>query len=682
MQFLHPYFLFGLLAVAVPIIIHLFNFRRYKKIFFSNVSLINEVKQETRKRSQLLHLIILLLRILAIIALVLVFAQPYVPYAKHAANPKAVSYVSIYIDNSFSMQADGINSNLIEEAKTKALEITAAYKPSDYFQLVTNNFDPRHYRFASRDEFAEMLREVEVSPFAKNIAEVARRQAESFKDIRNAAKNVYYISDFQKNTTLSDQFKPDTTIKYYFVPLKSNTQNNLYIDSCWFESPVHLVGQKAKLIARVKNLANAAVEKVPLKLMVNNVQKAVSSFDIGPNTTADITITYTDAESGIHQCMLEIADSPITWDDNFYFSYSILKSIPLLSINGSQPSVYLNSLLGNDSAFVFKNISVNGVNYSELASYNLIILNEIDDISTGLAQELQKFVAAGGSLFVVPSAHINVESYRSFLNAMGSDYYGTLIKATQKISAINLLNPVYNDVFESFPENIDLPQVMSYYSISHISKSNQEFLLKLQNGDMFLNQQSVGNGKVYLMAVPLQTDFSNFPKHAVFVPTIYKIAMLSSPQHKLYYTIGRDEVVNISTARDTVQESIYKLKQAKGSDEIIPEQRKTAGILSLMFHNQVLSNGNYLLMNENVEQSCISFNYNRQESNITSFTSSEINAFIDKNKLQNTQIIESTSKPLTQIITEMNQGIKLWKTFVLLALLFLAAEVLLLRLWK
>ncbi|MEI6124750.1 MAG: BatA domain-containing protein [Bacteroidota bacterium] len=682
MQFLHPFFLFGMFAVAVPVVIHLFNFRKYKKVFFSNVQLLNQVKQQTRKHSQLLHLIVLAMRILAIAALVLAFAQPYLPYSKQTTHPQAVNYVSIYVDNSFSMQAEGTNGTLIDQAKTKALEIAAGYKPSDYFQLITNNFDPRHQPFVSRSQFAEFVRTIDVSPYARTIPQVALRQNQSFRTHSQAARVAYYISDFQKNTTLAGNLIPDTTLQYNFVPITTNTHSNLLIDTCWFTSPVHLPGQKAQLQVRIKNLGNTPAEKVPLQLMVNNVQKAVSSFNIGPNTTTDINITYTDMQTGIHQCLLQIVDNPIIWDDQLYFSYNIQKSIPLLCISGGQPSPYINALLGRDSAFVLHNVSVNAVDYSAFSTYNLIILNALDAISTGLAQELQKFVNTGGSLLVVPSAQIDALSYREFLSTLGSNYYGKLITSTQKISLINLQNPIFNGVFESIPTNIDLPQVMQYYTLSRITQTNQDFLLKLQNGDIFLNQQSVGSGKVYLITVPLQTQFSNFPKHAVFVPTFYNMALLSSPQQKLYYIIGKDAIITLATPNDSSGETVYKLRQLNGSEEIIPQQRKIGAQLSLMFQNQIENNGNYLLMNNKIQQTCLSFNYNRRESEINAYTPTQINTFIEKNKLQNARIIPSTSKPITQMIAEMNQGKKLWKTFVLLALCFLGAEVLLLRLWK
>ena len=79
MEFVNPGFLYGLIAVAIPVIIHLFNFRRFRKVFFTNVEFIKELKQETRKQSKLKHLLVLLARILAVAAIVLAFARPYIP---------------------------------------------------------------------------------------------------------------------------------------------------------------------------------------------------------------------------------------------------------------------------------------------------------------------------------------------------------------------------------------------------------------------------------------------------------------------------------------------------------------------------------------------------------------------------------------------------------------------------
>lgn len=681
MAFLNPYFLFGLFAVAVPVIIHLFNFRKYKKVYFTNVRFLKEVRQETKKKSQLRHLIIMALRILAIISLVFAFAQPYIPLSKNAVNPKAVNYISIYIDNSFSMQADGGRGTLLEEAKVKAAEIAAAYRGADHFQLLTNDFEARHRQFVNREELTALLREVELSPVSRSLPDILRRQSESFSEGAGSSHIAYLISDFQKTTSLLPQLEPDTANTYYLIPVKSNKSDNLSIDSCWFESPVHLSGQTVKLYVSVRNNSDVMAEKVPLNLNINNIQKAVTSLNIAPNSSAGTIITYLDKEPGIHHGTIEITDSPVTFDDKFYFSYDIKSSVPVVCINGTQSNVFLNSLLAGDSAFMFRNVSVNQVDYNSLASCNLIIMNEIDEVSSGLSEELQKFVSNGGHIFVIPTAKMNIENYKKFLSSLGSNYYTALNKVPQKIADINLNHPVYADVFESVPQNIDLPKVTSYYSVSRISQSAQDFLMKLQNGEPFISIQECGNGKVFLLSVPLNTEFSNFPKHALFVPTLYKIAMMSRMQPRLYYVVGRDNIVEVPAAMKGEKDMVLKLKNTAGNDEIIPQLQNYYGRISLLLNDQVRDNGNYLLTNSDPITG-IAFNYDKAESDMKCFTQDEINSFIDKNNLKNTTLLQGKAKSLSTVVAELNQGKKLWKTFVLLALLFLASEVVLLRLWK
>jgi hypothetical protein len=153
MSFVNPWFLFALTALAIPVIIHLFNFRKFKKIYFTNVRFIAEIKQETKKRSQLKHLLILLMRLLAIACLVIAFAKPYIPSPLQHKKFTGRQAISVYIDNSFSMEALSTGGRLLDLAKTKAREIANAYNPSDLYQVLTNDFEGIHQRFVNRDEF-------------------------------------------------------------------------------------------------------------------------------------------------------------------------------------------------------------------------------------------------------------------------------------------------------------------------------------------------------------------------------------------------------------------------------------------------------------------------------------------------------------------------------------------------
>jgi hypothetical protein len=130
MKFASPEILWALLALAIPIIVHLFNFRRFKKVAFSNVRFLKEIQQETKSRSRLKHLLILASRLLAIAFLVFAFAEPYIPLEDQIAK-QGNRFVSIYIDNSFSMEAENEEGRLLEVARNKAIKMVESYSAAE-----------------------------------------------------------------------------------------------------------------------------------------------------------------------------------------------------------------------------------------------------------------------------------------------------------------------------------------------------------------------------------------------------------------------------------------------------------------------------------------------------------------------------------------------------------------------
>jgi hypothetical protein len=677
MQFINPYFLFGLLAISIPIIIHLFNFRRFKKVYFTNVRYIKDIKTETQKKSRLRHLLVLLLRIMAVICLVMAFAQPFIPASKENKGVGKRKAISVYIDNSFSMEAQSNGMSLLDGAMKKAAEIAAYYSTIDLFQLLTDDFEGRYQRFVARDEFISMVDEVSLSPVTRNLSEVYRRLSDMQSQTSNDYRIIYLLSDFQKTTADLGNIFPDTTTTLYLVPLTAEKTDNLYIDSCWFETPVHLTDQRMTLKVQIKNSGETGYEKMPLKLMVNNSQKGLASFDISGDASVGISIPFTNYTAGIQYGMLEINDYPVTYDDKLYLSYTVSSSIPVLAINENDKNRYLDAVLGRDSAFVFINSPVRSLDFSAFGNYNLIILNELTSISSGLEQEMKRFVENGGSVAVFPSLEMDVQGYRESLSRIGSGYFGPGDTAGTRVTEINTDNQVYNDVFESIPENIDLPVVKYYFPVEMLPRSGQEPLLTLQNGRIFLSVQPVGKGFIYLCAVPLEPACSNFPLHAIFVPTIYKIALLSEPPSRLFYTIGSDEPVEIRKT-ELEGDMTFKVRSTTGDFEVIPEHRIIGSRASLYMHGQVTEAGNYTLLTSDQVISGLSFNYDRKESNLNSYTPEELKKSWDPVKY-NFKVIQETGKPFGEVLDELNIGIKLWRWFVVLALLCLAGEVVVLR---
>ena len=148
MRFVHPEILWALTALAVPVLIHLFNFRRYKKIAFSNVSFLKEVKSETTKSSKIRHLIILTCRLLAFAALIFAFAQPFFP-TDVSEKMNGTRAVSVYVDNSLSMQGQAEGVSFLESSKQKASALVSSFSSNDRFQIISNNFKGTDQRLLS-----------------------------------------------------------------------------------------------------------------------------------------------------------------------------------------------------------------------------------------------------------------------------------------------------------------------------------------------------------------------------------------------------------------------------------------------------------------------------------------------------------------------------------------------------
>src|SRR6195952_2084741 len=175
MHFLYPAFLFALLSLVIPVIIHLFNFRRYQKVYFSNVQFLKEIQEQQASRRNLKERLILASRLLAIFFLVLAFARPYIP-GKNAANAGKLQTVSIFVDNSYSMQTINREGTLLDEAKRRAKEIASAYSINDSFQLLTQDFEGKHQRLLSRDEFNDAVDAVKISPQSRSLQQIITRQ--------------------------------------------------------------------------------------------------------------------------------------------------------------------------------------------------------------------------------------------------------------------------------------------------------------------------------------------------------------------------------------------------------------------------------------------------------------------------------------------------------------------------
>ncbi|NCD70081.1 BatA domain-containing protein [Mucilaginibacter agri] len=672
MQFVYPAFLFALATLIVPIVIHLFNFRRYHKVYFSNVQFLKEVQQQQASGRNLKERLILASRLLALTFLILAFARPYFP-GKASATPGQRQIVSIFVDNSYSMQALSREGTLLDEAKTRAKEIAQSYDINTRFQILTQDFEGKHQLLLSRDEFNDAVDAIHISAQSRNLQAIINRQ-QSLTHSVGTNSAVFVVSDFQQNMGNS---KPviDTGVTINFIQLKANTLPNIAVDSVWLLSAIHRPGENEKLVVKLHNYADEKAANIPLKLLINDSQKALGSYTLGAGASLTDTLSFSGLQAGWQRAELQLQDNPVTFDNQFYFSFFVQAQMPVLLVSGDKPDPYLSAAFGSDAFFKVTQTTDGHVDYSALTQYPLVTLSNNKTISGGLAQQLKAYVERGGTLTVFPAADADLASYQSLLQSLNAAFPEKLIKETTKVSGINLKAQVYRNTFENMPQNPDLPSVKVYYQLNSNLASGGEKLLTLTNGQPFWEQFKAGQGKVYVSAVPLDETFSNLPRHALFVTTMLRIALLSGHDQALYYTLGNSESIETAPIQLGPNE-ILTLTQ--GNQKIIPDVRREGGSTLLYLSDQLKNPGHYRLMKQDSVVQWLAFNNSRSESDLHYLTKSQLQNLLPKKSV----VLTPGSASIKTMLAETNFGIQLWKLCILLALIFLAAEILLVRFYK
>ncbi|MEN9332230.1 MAG: hypothetical protein RLZZ94_1320, partial [Bacteroidota bacterium] len=426
-QFLAPGFFAGLIFLAIPILIHLFNFRRYKKVEFTNVRFLRELKEETTKLNKLKHLLILLCRLLAIAFLVFAFTKPVIPLTaeKKLKNQKNIS---VFVDNSFSMEGVSKDGPLLEVAKKKAIEVANAYPSTARFQLLTNDFLSVHQRLLTKEEFIDEVDRVKVSPVSKTMSQIVARQLDAFNIQANEEKELFIISDFQMSAADINQIKIDSLAHLNFIELPVQNSSNAYIDSCWIESPIVQLNKTVELAVRVNNSGEEDLDNVPVTLKINGTQRAVASCAVAANSSAIVKMSFTIAQPGWQKMKVSITDQPIVFDDDYFLSFNVKENLSVIALDGNNPGPYLRALYANDPFFKFSSVPVNQVDYSVMQNSQVIVLNQLKEISNGLSEELKKFLQKGGSVICFPDSAIDLNSYSPALTSLVGESYSSLIR--------------------------------------------------------------------------------------------------------------------------------------------------------------------------------------------------------------------------------------------------------------
>lgn len=639
MQFKYPELLWALLLLAIPIIIHLFQLRRFKKTPFTNVKFLKKIVSESRKSSVLKKWLILLTRLGIFACLILAFAQPF-DANENALKPQETI---IYLDNSFSMAAKLDNGTLLQNT---VQEFIRSIPKSSSFTLMTND---QSFENVEIEDIQNELLNLSPSVNQLTLDQVLLRSASLFSNDPAAIKRTIVVSDFQERSGPLPENEFDSQV--YFINQKVEDLINVSIDSVYISNTDSEVIELTTLLS-----SNTEIETHPISLYNEDELIAKTSASFGNDNKASVSFSVPKNEQITGKIV--ISDTGLTYDNEFYFTIENPKKIKVLTISDSDTN-FLRRIYNQDE-FDFTATPLSQINYSALEDYNLLILYELEEIPLGLGNSITSFTKNGGAFVVVPSANIDLSSYNRFSSAYFNTNYGQELIQQSAISTIAFEHPLFRNVFNKSVTNFQYPEVKSYYQLN----SGGPKALSFQNGSAFL----VGSENSYFFSSALRTDNSNFRNSPLVVPTFYNMGYFSLKLPKLYQTLGTYEELEIpiSLSKDNI------LKVAKDDYDFIPRQISYPKKVQLAFDENPKENGIYEILNNEEALGKISFNYNRKESNLT---------YLDLSNVDNNRVFDSTFD-FFDVIQKKNSIHEFWKWFAILALVFVVLESVLQRFLK
>ncbi|OBX21834.1 putative membrane protein (TIGR02226 family) [Gelidibacter algens] len=641
MQFKNPEILYALLLLIIPIIVHLFQLRRFEKVAFTNVQLLKSITIQTRKSSQIKKWLTLLTRMLLLACIIIAFAQPYQANT-NSFNTK--NETVIYLDNSFSMQAKGANGTLLNTAVQDLIE---HMDENESISIFTNdlNFTNTSIKAVRND-----LIGLSYSANQLDYDAIFLKGKKAFSKDKGSIKNFVLISDFQQKKDLLT-LKKDSLVNYNLVQLNPTKTTNVSIDSLYI-SKTNV--ETLELTVRLGNQGDP-IETLPVSLFEDDQLMAKSAVNIVNNAETIFTIPNNKAFNGT----ITIDDAHLNYDNTFYFNLDESEQIKVLAINEADAD-FLKKLYTNDE-FDLTMVNFDELNYNSLVNQNLIILNQLKSIPNALITALNSFSEDGGSLLIIPSNTSDLDSYNQLFNNYSLPNYSSKISAEKRITKINFSHPLLNNVFDKSVDNFQYPKVNTYYNLASPTGAS---ILSFEDNSAFLSQ--VNNA--YAFSAALDEENSNFQNSPLIVPVLYNIGKQSLKVSRLYYAVGTKNTIDITTT--LLQDDILKLERAETS--IVPLQQTFSHKVQLTTDEYPNSAGIFDVKNKDEIVKHLSYNYNRNESLLT---------YMNLSQTLNSKINTSVATAIDTIKSTTNVN-ELWKWFVIFAVAFLIIEMLILKFLK
>lgn len=602
MNFGFPQFFWALLALSIPLLIHLFNLRRPKTVFFSNTRFLKSLEEQTKSVKRLKYWLILSLRMLVLVLLISAFALPF-DSSKGKENERA--YLHIYIDNSLSMGQEGALGSLFNQALLWSSDFLSGLGDNVEIQLVTNDFNARYQRFYSVNEAEELLRGLGPSASHRTIPEVLNRFRNLSSSISGAQHDFILISDFQKSLFSQDSIPLNANESLQILPLIGRSSGqNAAIDSISLSAPVFVPGLDQELSVYLRNYASEDLNAVSLRFYLNDTLRNTQIVSLPAKGTEEVQISFSPERDGFHRGRLEIDKGSPNFDNSFYWSFQTISAQKVYFLSEEKESALPFHIFDNDY-FDFKQDAPDNIDYDFFKDSRLVILKSNLALKESLFQQLEIHLDEGKNLWFFPASEAS--AYAEQLKKLGISIADQWQEDSVMAQTLNANDPF---LAKSFIQSKNAPILP--FSRKHIYafEPTATTLLGVERDFPLLNRQGVRNGQIFYSLSSIQPAASNLAGHPIMVPLLANAALYGGQAPRYYIRAGQGSDFQSIEAPEMEQALEIEVE----NQNYIPQQRYRNDRYEIALMPMGLKAGNYPIVRNDQQIAWLSLNSNPLES--------------------------------------------------------------------
>lgn len=677
MTFLNPLVLVGLIAAAIPLLVHLFNFRRPRRLDYSSLALLQALQRTTIQRMRIRQWLLLLLRTLALCAIIASFAQPVF---KGSSGARFLGHanvsMAVVLDNSLSMLQRNADGTFFDQARQAVQDVADAAQPGDE----VFGFSTAASAVFRRNDLAE----IEVGNVTRTAAEAIWHAATHLaKEGAHLNRVVYYAGDFQESTlTDSTTYSLPGDVRIALVPVQAADRPNVAVIGAVIQSRIVELGQAVTIEATLVNHNVSPLENWAVSLYLEGERVAQTGLALAPNLPTRVTLLASPQSRGWLSGYVQTEDDTFLEDNRHYFTLHVPAVRDILVVRGAEAN-----LQHLDLAFALRDgrgtlrthtIDANALSATALARYDAVLLVEPSVLSTGEVTTLARYVERGGGLMLFPATEVDGANALLEVLEAGSVVFR---ETPMTVATADFEHPLFARVFEeTLTGRIHQLERLEVYRMAMYTPGvgNESALMAHSDGTPFLQEIQYGAGRVLLMAVAPDLTWSDLPVRGLFVPLLYRAAFYLSAGE----SVQGDALVAGRLARLRVRSANRRLRLVTPSGvELVSDQEQVFG--ATLMDVQIDSQGIADVMAADSLVRRVSINLDERESRLVFAAPDSAAAALARVLSAPVEVPDSANlQSVADSITQARTGVSLWRHMLIAALVFLVAEMLVAMHWR